>query len=201
MKPNREPEIRAWRVPALRAVGEGDDGRPRVIEGRAVPYETWDDVGGWYEECVGKGAFDKSIAEAARSLPLLLWHDNRSWPVGKATGWESRDDGLYGVWELADTPEAQRAAALAKDGFLDGLSVGYVPIRSEWSFAEDQDDPAAVDRVRRVEARLVEVSLTPTPAYAGAGVTLVRSADREGRNARRDKLTRWQSWRDTLASK
>jgi hypothetical protein len=157
-----------------------------VLEGRAVPYGESTNVG-WYFEQMADGVFDKSIAEAARTLPLLLWHDNRTWPIGKATEWRSvPGDGLYGVWALNDSPDAQRGARLARDGYLTGMSVGYTPVRSNWDLlGDDEWDPSndRLDTVTRLEARLEETSLTPTPAFAGAQVQLVRSADRRGRTA------------------
>jgi len=196
-------------VPQLRAETAGHLTR---LEGRAVPYNTWTAVG-WYEESVNAGAFAKSISEAARALPLLLWHDHRSWPVGRAVEWREETDGLHGVWELDTSEDAQRAADMAARGHLTGLSIGFSPIRSEWELLDlDEWDPdnGALDRCTRIEARLHEVSLCATPAYETAGVTLVRSAesrvrrralegrDREPVKPKTPQLDDWKRWRSTL---
>jgi hypothetical protein len=156
-------------------------GRPyEFLEGRAVPYDTWADIG-WFLEQHAGGSFEVSTkaGSASRGLPLLLFHNNRSYPVGKAEQWTHDYGGLDGVWRLNDSAEAQRAGKAAEDGELVGLSVGFAPIRSEWDYVQDWNPdlgPDHMDRVTRVESRLLEVSLTPTPAFTDAEVTLVRSA-------------------------
>lgn len=227
------PEARFYTAPRIRLAGpqgqpggqggaSGVDEPPEllsVLEGRAVPYNSSANVG-WYAEEFAPGAFAKSISETARDLPLLLFHEQRTFPIGRATGWREERDGLYGEWELDDSEQAQRAADLAQRGMLTGLSVGFSPIRSEWDLAPyetwDPDNPGAdgaIDRVRRVEARLLEVSLVSTPAYVEAEVTLVRTAEHRdaragqhgqihaspaGRHAGRPVLESWHKWRSTL---
>lgn len=198
------------------------------LEGRAVPYETVTDTGWWYFEKVARSAFSEST-EQTPNLPLLLWHDNRSWPIGVSDGWVDSADGLHGVWRLDDSAEAQRAARQARDGFLTGMSISFAPIDSRWETNADWDDwdpsdPETWDVVTRVRGRLLETSLTPTPAYADAQVALVRSV--EGRHARArqlpgsarssatgrpvggtalppagldtPKLAKWRAWRSSL---
>lgn len=174
------------------------------MEGRAAPYETWTNRG-WFLEAFGSGLFDKSIKEAAAALPLLLWHDAMFWPIGSASKWTSKEDGLWGEWRLDGSAEAQRAAQLAKDGHLSYLSVGYVPNISQWTMSDadtwDPDNAETLDRVLRKEARLVETSVLSTPAFASAEVTLVRSAEtsrRPRRAAGRPHVDEWKRWRSTI---
>src|SRR5262245_66251481 len=110
-----------------------------VLTGRAVPYGAWTNRG-WYMESVALGAFDKRLKEAAATgLPLHLFHDSDSFPVGVSTAFDSRKDGLYGTWRLDQGPEAQRAAQLAADGLLVYLSVGHQPIRNQWDFIDPDE--------------------------------------------------------------
>ena len=200
------PEIRTFAALELRAA-KNDAGLYSELIGRAVPYREFAMVG-WYAEAFERGAFDKSIEESAKALPLLMWHNNETWPIGAAVDWRSGLDALDGTWELDDSAEAQRAAQLADRGYLTGLSVGYVPLRSEWEFVADGEwDPNLgidhVDKVTRVESRLAEVSLSPTPRYAGASVVLVRSSDRPAtrRNwARLDRaeVSAWRTYLDEV---
>ena len=88
-----------------------------------------------------------------------------------------RPTAWHGVWRLNDTADAQRAAQLAEAGDLIGLSIGFQPIRSDWELVDDWDPDLGLDhkdRVTRLESRLLEVSMTPTPAFQEAKVTLVR---------------------------
>ena len=178
-------------------------GRPyQWLEGRAVPYDTFADIGYFLEQHAA-GSFTKSTkAGTGKGLPLLLFHDNRSFPIGKADSWRHDDGGMDGVWKLNDSAQAQRAARAADDGELVGLSVGFQPIRSDWEYVEDWNPdlgPEHMDRCTRIESRLIEVSMTPTPAFSDAGVTLVRTAfSLANRAAMRTKPPQVQAWRDYL---
>jgi HK97 family phage prohead protease len=176
------------RLDAAQAVG-----RPyRYLEGRAVPYDCWSRVD-WFMEQHRYGSFKKTTRHA--KLPLLLFHDNRSFPIGHAETWSHPDDGLHGVWKLNDTPEAQRAAHLADNGDLVGLSVGFADGAAPvWEDGDPfADDPELLPRVTRVESRLLEVSMTPTPAFAEAEVTMVRTAARRPPPPERD-VDRFRRW-------
>ena len=180
----------------------GATGRYRFLEGVAVPYDTWADIGPFVERHAA-GSFARSTKGAGKGLPLLLFHDNRKWPVGHAEAWAHDRGGLAGVWRLNDTDDAQTAAALAEAGDLTGMSIGFAPVRSDWDprGADDWNPdlgPDHKDRVTRVESRLLEVSLTPTPAFAGAQVALVRTAyTRDGRA----EIDAWVAIRDRLAGR
>jgi hypothetical protein len=178
----RGSDQRTYTAVAMRlrsAEGEGGGDGAARLEGVAVPYGVRTNTGVYAEEVV-KGAFDKSITEAGGRLPLLLWHDNQALPVGVSESWSSEDDGLHGVWRMDESERAREAARSAAAGMMVGLSIGFVPIRTEWDIvADDEWDPTNLehmDTARRVEARLLETSLTPTAAFAGAQVTLVRSS-------------------------
>lgn len=196
-------EVRTYAALHIRAE-KNAAGQWQSITGRAVPYREWANVG-WYAESWEPGALAKSIQESARALPLLAFHNAQTWPIGAAEDWTENRDGLDGKWGLADTVEAQRAAELAAGGFLTGLSIGFVPIRASWLMAEEWDPDRGLDymdRCTREEARLVEVSMTPTPAFAGAMVDLVRSAERPNRPGRAGRGSRevaaWRSYVDKI---
>jgi HK97 family phage prohead protease len=180
-----------------------DAGPLRYLEGRALPYEVWTNRG-WYMESVAYGALDKSIDESAGGLPLLLFHDDRTWPIGVSEDWDSRKDGLHGKWRIDEDEQAQRAARLARDGMLRYFSVGIVPIRSDWDYVEDAEwkpslGPEHMDKVTRTEARLLETSLVTTPAFSQAQVKLVHSSTKPPANRdRRPVLRAWQEWRASL---
>jgi HK97 family phage prohead protease len=174
-------------------------GRPfRYLEGRAVPYNEWADIG-WFLEEHAPGSLDQTTrGGSGQRLPLLLFHNNQSWPIGHAETWRSDDGGLNGVWRLNELPEAQQAASLAAAGDLGGLSIGFQPIRSDWTYLADDEwnpDTGDKDRVTRTESRLLEVSLTPTPAFQGAAVSGVRTAERP----RTRGHTRFDGWMRELA--
>jgi hypothetical protein len=171
------PEVRAYST-ALQLRDVEVSGRPaRYLEGRAVPYDEWGELS-WFAEMHAQDSFKVSTnAGSGKRAPLLLFHENRSFPIGHAEEWR-HDDGLRGIWKLNASPEADRAADAAASGDLVGLSVGFMPKRSDWTYVEDWDPDLGIehkDKVVRVESRLLEVSMTPTPVFETAGVTLVRS--------------------------
>jgi hypothetical protein len=180
----------------------------KYLEGRAVPYDVFETIS-WFREQHAQDSFKQSTKGGSGTrLPLLLFHDNRSFPIGHAEKW-THDDGLNGVWQLNDSPEAQRAATMAEAGDLVGMSVGFQPIRSAWDFVEDwapELGPEHMDRVTRLESRLVEVSLTPTPAFQDAEVLVVRSALGHGMRAdgapvpRKSDVEAWREVVDGLRS-
>lgn len=157
------------------------------ISGLAVPYDTPTDIG-WFTETIRPGCFARSIAAAAHGLPLLAFHNSTSLDgiIGRSHRFIERIDGLHGEWTVDDSDTAQRAASAASAGSLAYLSIGFVPIESRESF--DRDDRLHIERI---EARLLEVSMTPTPAYPTAAITDVRAVDTS-----RPRLAAARAWHD-----
>jgi HK97 family phage prohead protease len=98
--------------------------------------------------CWGDGT--ESLAE--RTFPLCWFHDPSN-PLGTLRA-EDREDGLWitGGWD--DTPEGQTGRERARTGSAPALSVGFVPLVSEWHDATDVE-PAWE---RFLQCRLIEVS-------------------------------------------
>ena len=135
---------------------EGTDGD--VVgsgHGMAVPYGTETMIGGGRESFAPE-SFD---LDNVIGKPLAYRHGE---PVGRITGAENREDGLYIDFDIVDTAQGRDAAVLARTGTIKGLSVGFNPIKSAMNRAKDAIQHTAVN--------LLEVSLTPYPAYATAGV-------------------------------
>jgi hypothetical protein len=178
-------------------------GRPyRYIEGRAVPYDVFADIG-VFLEAHAVDSFKRSTNGPAKNAPLLLFHDSSSFPIGHAESWNHIGDGLHGVWKLNDSAEAQRAGQAAEAGDMIGLSVGFQPVNSQWELVDNfapELGAAHKDRVTRTQSRLVEVSMTPTPAFVDAMVTEVREAATYTRAARAQFLgpSDADRWRDEL---
>jgi HK97 family phage prohead protease len=178
---------------ALRDLDTGGRAVLTHLEGRAVPYDTWANVGPYMEQ-FRPGAFAKSIRERP-ALPLMLFHGRDDiWPIGLAEKWSSQPDGLYGTWKLNGSANAQRAGQMARSGELGFLSIGFVAIRSAPEQVADYNPDLGedhMDRMTRIEARLVETSIVPTPAYADAVVTQVRHYRRPAHDPH-PRLTAWK---------
>jgi len=128
----------------------------------AVPYNSETMIGG-VRESFAPGSFD--LANVI-GKPLAYRHGE---PVGKITGAENREDGLYIDFEIVDTALGRDAAVLARTSTIKGLSVGFNPVKSIMSKARDA--------IQHTAANLLEVSLTPYPAYSTAGVSAIREEE------------------------
>ena len=127
--------------------------------GMAVPYNTQTMIGGIRESF----APESFQVEDVIGKPLAYRHGE---PIGRITGAENREDGLYIDFDIVNTAQGRDAAVLARTDSIKGLSVGFMSIKSAMSKARDA--------ITHTAANLLEVSLTPYPAYATAGVSSIR---------------------------
>ena len=140
----------------------------RIVVGMVAPYDETSylagDPGG---ERILRGAFNRSITHRGSAIPL---HDNHSTGrrLGTSSSWEESDVGLVGVFSINEGPRGDDILTELRQGYFGGMSVGFQPI----------DVDRSDDGVRQIrEAELIEVSLVGMPAYEGAGLVTVRSAD------------------------
>ena len=164
-----------------------------VIEGIGAFFGNVD-MGG---DIIAPGAFTKTLAERGGApIPMLFAH-KLDRPIGAWTEAKETDEGLAvkGRITLASRDGAE-AYALAKDGALTGLSVGYLPVRKSHSGA---------NRLLQ-EVNLFEVSPVPVPMNERARVRSVKSVqsirdledllrDEGGFSNRRAKLAASVAWK------
>ena len=117
-----------------------------------------------FGDVIEPGAFRKA---AGQSLPMLLNHSTDA-VIGVWDTIAEKADGLHVAGRLLinDVPKAAEVRALLQAGAVKGLSIGFMPITSEPRKGGGRTFKA-VD--------LVEVSVVPVPANAGARVTSVKS--------------------------
>jgi HK97 family phage prohead protease len=126
------------------------------------------------EEQVASGAFDLSLKSWAEmgKMPKLLWQHDFRHPIGL---WhEIREDshGLFVKGQLLlDLTQGREAYSLLKNGIVDGLSIGFITVRSRRGSAS---------RVRVLEeVNLQEVSLVTFAANPKAKVERVKMQEPE----------------------
>lgn len=143
-------------------------GDGRTLYGLAVPFgqvaTVSDGDGRPYRERFERGAFARSIRERGDKIKLLVGHDIRRLPIGKATTLEERADGLYAEFAISDTSAGNDALTAIRDGLAGSFSIGFAGIREHWDG----------DVLVRTEVALREVSVTEFPAYSGAAIGGVR---------------------------
>lgn len=142
----------------------------QYVEARATTYEQWYDVGP-FEEIMTEGVFDTSLSRSGDNIKLMVRHDARAMAVATPVEWRKEADGLVGVWKFGSHDAAMAAHTAAREGLFGGVSVGFNPGKGE-------KDSEWLDkgRVRRNQARLLEVSLVSVGANPDAILTEVRSA-------------------------
>jgi HK97 family phage prohead protease len=106
--------------------------------------------------------------------PVMLWaHDYAELPVAKATGVQITSKGLELTFEFAPAeanPKAQQIKMLYDEGFLNAVSVGFIPQERNGNII--------------IRAELLEVSFVPVPANQEAlRLALTRGLDENVGNA------------------
>jgi HK97 family phage prohead protease len=143
----------------FRASGDG-----RTIFGIAVPYNKEQRIGASLIEVFRKGVF-ADVIRAPHRVKLLRGHGENN-VLGRATLLKETDEGLYAEFKISKTRQGDEALELVKDGALDQLSVGFMPIKNK-----KREDGV----LERIKAHLAEVSLVTFGAYGEmASVTGVR---------------------------
>lgn len=113
-------------------------------------------------------------------VKLLRDHDVTQ-PVGRAVSLDDREDGLYGVFQVARGPAGDEVLSLAEDGVLDGFSAGMPMAFMQWH--------AGRDGVRVVEsARLAETTITALPAFDDARVLSVNASMHVGSGSYNEEM-------------
>ena len=130
-----------------------------------------------------------------RKNPVMLWaHDNFAPPIARATRVWIEDKKLKLKGEFAPTPFAQELRVLVEGGFLNAVSVGFIPLfedekgmidiegkmyrRAEGEEIKSMEEKKLHGGMRFEKQELLEVSWVAVPALASALVT-ARKSDME----------------------
>ena len=133
------------------------------FDGVAVPYESPITYGG-VEERFARSAFDP-LEVVGRPI---LWGHDRSEQIGAITQARNTDEGLVISGAIEDTRRGADVQKLMRRDRLRGLSVGFTPTETD----------RTPQGLRYVRASLLELSVTPLPAYAEKStVTAVREEE------------------------
>ena len=111
--------------------------------------------------------------DAYRENPVVLWaHDYRRPAIGRAQSVWRDGNALLARLEFAGTEFAREVEGLYRQGYQQGVSVGFRPLR----FEERRDArTGAFLGIRFLEQELLEISAVPVPANRSALMT--RRAD------------------------
>ena len=163
------------------------DSEKKVIQGYAVVFDRWTDISSWgeiWKECIRKGAFTQSLKE--NSILALYNHDFNNVLARKDVNMKLVEDdkGLYFEIELPDTTQGNDLYELIDKGIVNQCSFsGYVR-KNLWS----EDNGGNVLR-EILEIDLIEITITPIPAYEVTEAEVKRSREiKSTKENKEDKL-------------
>jgi HK97 family phage prohead protease len=119
-----------------------------------------------YGDTIDPSAYKSTLIDRAR--PIRMRWNHYGPVIGKWKQIKTDSKGLYVEGEL--TPGHSVASdvyALMKHGAIDGMSIGYIPTKSE---------PISEDRRLLKEIELIEISIVEEPADLGAKINDVKTA-------------------------
>ena len=139
------------------------------------------------------GAFTKSLKQLSRSQqkPKMLWHHDSRYPIGIWHDIREDSKGLFVKGQLLlDIQQGRETYALMQAGVLDGLSIGFRPLKS-------RRHPSLKGRILE-EIDLYEISLVTFASNPEAKITHLKSS---WEKTEPDLLNSLQELYKTLATK
>jgi HK97 family phage prohead protease len=124
-----------------------------------------------YGDSIAPGAYQASLAEHRKqgTTPKLFWCHDMTQPLGRWLNIVEDGKGLLVEGRLnLKVQRAREAYALLSEGDLDGMSIGYYPVKAA-------PHPTRRDVTLLEEIKLVEISLVPIGADRFARVNDVKS--------------------------
>jgi len=150
-------------------------GYPIVFNERTKIYDFWE---GWYDEIIERSALD---GVDLSNVYLLHGHDPNK-PLGRSgknLRLEVDDTGLFMECILPNTQLARDDYNLIQSEIIDGMSFG--------AYLSDEIDRASGVRTIKNQINLIEVSITPFPAYEAASVIARKRNEAEEKQAEEQK--------------
>lgn len=139
---------------------------------------TWDmDLGG---DIIESGAFKRTLSHWRRSKSVLPLKDSHSYGsvrdvVGKMMEAEEDSKGLLATFEVIDGPDGDEIFRRVKGGYVDGLSIGYTPVKIKYPETEEERKKGIYRYLKEVKLREVSVVQMPMNPNARIDVSSVKS--------------------------
>lgn len=131
----------------------------RTITGLVLPWEQFGRTSN------GALKFSEGAIRVPRDITrvkLLAGHSPSGIPVGHATSWESKPEGLHMTFQFGSSDDATRALQAASDRVIDAFSIEAYGIEAEGTTVKN--------------SILSAVALVPMPAFANARVATVTAS-------------------------
>lgn len=180
------PFMRAYPLENIEIMRTGDG---RTVEAYAAvfnqPAEIFDQHG-HYMESIAPTAFNKTLAERGDQVGVYYHHgmtlhgtpsDMGSVPLGSPVSIKVESRGLLTVTRYNASPLADSVLAAIRNGDIKGQSFSGKIYQSNPKMVPRRKMGQPIPHVTRTELGLVEYGPTPRPAYVGAEIMAVRSAE------------------------
>lgn len=157
----KQKEIRKFIATDLETRTE-ENSREKIISGYINKFNTRSQYMGFYEE-VANGAFDKTLADGHNIYAMYNHNSDKILGSTRSGSLKLNVDDVGLHFELRINPNISYAsdiAELVKSGDLEGCSFGFWVTDDEWTYTEDKVDLRIIK-----EVELIEVTITPFPAY------------------------------------
>lgn len=160
-------------------VDELETGDGRTICGRIVPYGEPAIVADRlpngtmtrpYREVIARGACRNIVRAPGRVLLNYEHAESLLEQIGPAQDLREAEDGCHAVFRAFPTPSGDQGLEMIRSGYATGFSVEAIATEKGTRRLED----GTIER--HLLKQLLHVALCREPAYAGAGVTALRSA-------------------------
>jgi len=119
-----------------------------------------------YGDTIAPGAYSKTLED--RTRPIRMRWNHFGPVIGK---WMNISQDEKGLWVEGELTPGHRTAidvyASMKHGAIDGMSIGYIPVKSS---------PLEGNRRLLQEIELIEISVVEEPADLGARIGSIKSA-------------------------
>ena len=175
-------ELKSFQIQEIKSL----DAQTDTFTGYA---STWDkDLD---DDVITKGAFTETLAESfpngGAHIPIHWEHKSGS-PydvIGETLSAVEDDHGLLVTGRIdTSTDEGKRAYELMKSGLIHQMSIGFIPLESEW-VTPIEDDWHGYRKINK--AKLFEISVVQVAANQGAEIVEVKSGRRISKESK-DKL-------------
>lgn len=131
----------------------------RTITGLVLP---WEQFGRTSNGALKFSAGAIRVPRDITRVKLLAGHSPSGIPVGHATSWESKPEGLHMTFKFGSSDDATRALQAASDHVIDAFSIEAYGIEAEGTTVKS--------------SILSAVALVPMPAFANARVATVTAS-------------------------
>jgi HK97 family phage prohead protease len=176
---------RSWALDDI-VIRSGGDGR--TVEAYAAVFDTPAEIideHGEYIEVIDRAAFNRAISHGINRVGVYYHHgktlygtpsDLGSVPIGRPTEISPDGRGLRTVTRFNKSQLAEAALEAIRNGDITGYSFRGRIIQPKPTGRLARNRDGSLRTVVRTELGLTEYGPTPTPAYSGAGILAVRSA-------------------------